>query len=568
MAVDVLMRAYDAQRTGCNAAETVLTAAAVKARGLVPKWRTKLAGDARGSEGVPLIVTGVTMADGSVHDLCLVATMRNMAYALDAQTGALLWKATLGLAVQGSAQIDGYGINDHWGVLSTGAVDKQRGLWFVCAWVSQDGSADPGKAAFYVVQLDLATGTQPKPMLALEGVTSDPGLGLPMQKFASAARKQRAALLLDGPWLTIAFGSISETASSGRGWVIEVDTFGWRVGAAWASAARGYGGGIWQAGAGPALDDKGRTVVITSNGTFDAVSDWGESVVLLLAGEDIQANTESYAVIDHWAGWTDDERTGLDASGDELNKPNPTNVRVYTQQTDAGWGDQDLGSGGPVVNLALEHVYACGKDGILYTVNVSDMGGTTPEQMSGNAYGQLAAPPLFFTYFPGYEGWDPAPPSMLDLNRWYGGVTHHLHGAPLLWPGQNRLYCHGENGVLRAWQAAEKSVAFLAEADDIASPDSQGAGMGGMPGGMVTMATDGQAGGIVVDAIPYGNANTTVTQGRLVVYDAMTLEKVWDGQDWAQTVIFNKFGTPVVANGTIYYATYDGQIVAYGLTPQ
>jgi hypothetical protein len=55
---------------------------------------------------------------------------------------------------QGHETIEGYLINDHWGVLSTPVVD--RGTLYGCAWISPDGT--PKAGVHYAFAIDVATG--------------------------------------------------------------------------------------------------------------------------------------------------------------------------------------------------------------------------------------------------------------------------------------------------------------------------------------------------------------------------------------------------------------------------
>ena len=55
--------------------------------------------DARGCEAQPLIVPGVTLDDGTVHDIVFIATMANQVFAFDVTSGVQLWNVT-DLAVQ------------------------------------------------------------------------------------------------------------------------------------------------------------------------------------------------------------------------------------------------------------------------------------------------------------------------------------------------------------------------------------------------------------------------------------------------------------------------------------
>jgi hypothetical protein len=70
--------------------------------------------------------------------------------------------------------------------------------------------------------------------------------------------------------------------------------------------------------------------------------------------------------------------------------------------------------------------------------------------------------------------------------------------------------------------------------------------------------------------VPYGDANRTLSAGRLIAYAATRfangqMVKLWDSRDWNHQFTFNKFGVPVVANGMLYLPTYDGAVVVYGI---
>ena len=122
----------------------------------------------------------------------------------------------------------------------------------------------------------------------------------------------------------IAFGSVRETSRDCRGWIIACDTSAWRISAAWAAAAQGFGGGIWQAGSGLVADRDGFIYCMTGNGTFDAITDWAECFLKLRYTPPAGRRGGSIAVVDWWTPWTDDGRSGLDPSGDEYMIPTPS----------------------------------------------------------------------------------------------------------------------------------------------------------------------------------------------------------------------------------------------------
>lgn len=395
---------------------------------------------------------------------------------------------------------------------------------YACAWASPDGT--PANARHWLHAVSIADGHAVHPPLDLEGATYDPGHGLPLQRFASAVRKQRASLLLVSGTVFVPLGSVKETNRDSRGWIITCDTRLWRVSAAWVAAAKGFGGGIWQAGSGLIADRAGFIYCMTGNGTFDAVTDWAESFLKLRYSPPEGGRPGSITVVDWWTPWTDDGRSGLDPSGDEYTLPMPTNLRAYTIAHDKGWDDMDLGPGGPVLMEDLGLVAGAGKDGILYVLKMNGMGKTQPAELDAPAgnYAKLAAPPIWFTYYPGPQV-SATPNDISALNQLFFHRTHHQHGAPIYWRSTEHgpmLFCWGENGNLRAWGVGQNGGAtYLACSAEVASAQSP-VPPGGMPGGMMCLSANGttQNTAVLWACIPYLDANMVVSPGRLLAYDA------------------------------------------------
>jgi hypothetical protein len=589
MSIAIVTRSYDNARSGANIEETILTPAAVRTRGVKQLFALALPGDARGCEAQPLVVPRVQVADGSTHDVVYIATMANQVFAFDVDTGARLWMVELGQPVNGSTSIDSYRINDHWGILSTPVIDTQTGVMYACSWISPDGSAT--KAQHFLHAISLRDGHEVHPRINLEGVSYDPGHGLAPQRFKSAHRKQRAALLLVNGAVFVAFGTIAESAATARGWLIAVDTATFKVSATWTSTARGSGGGIWHSGGGPAADADGFIYVITGNGGFDAVTDFGESIVKLRYTPPASGRAGSISVVDWWTPWTDDGRTGGNPEGEADTQPIPTNFRkdvhmvrsmgMQAMSMGGAWGDQDFGAGGPVLAPTAQAVLAAGKDGILYTANMQNLGKTEPANLqpatSAQNYGKLKTSPVFYTYYPGPQ-LSPTPQSVAQLNVWVTQRTQHLHGTPVVWNSAAHgllHFCWGENGNLRAWTMSGAGVsAYLACSAEVASAQSP-VPLGGMPGGMISLSANGDSDGIVWASIPYTDANMELSPGRFLAYDAAQFGKysdgsgsivpLWDSQQWNWQFTHNKFNRPVVYNGRVLLPTYDGKVLVLGL---
>ena len=607
-AVDVVTRSYSIGRTGCNTYETVLNPDNVA--GLQKLFSLYITDDPR-TEAQPLIMTGLKMSDGAVHDVVFVCTMDNSVWAFDANTGKPIWPkpASLGPSIHPpltnknaniptQTTIDMWGINFHWGVLSTPVIDPDSKTLYVVDWTSPDNSV--GKSYYQLHALNLSDGSEKanSPSTISASVTVNGTTA----SFVSNGQKQRSALLLlplpnahmmpagtvtpsgamgDMPDMSdmtkpaaepvynaaskvvvMACGMQNENTDGPHGWVIAFDPVTLKTTAAFCTTPMSGGGGIWQAGQGPAADTGGNVYVMTSNGGFNGTTDFAESFLMLAYNPpDTKANKPgSFTLKSSFTPYRDADRIRSE------------------QGTGYNFQDQDLGSAGPVVPAGTTLVMGAGKDGVLYMLGKGDFGNTTDDQIDkGTQFARLKMPPIFFTYFHGFNV-DARQISVLDEN--FGGQTHHLHNSPAYWNSPDSgpmLYCWGENGNLRAWSVTTDGVVtFLANGLEVASQGCPG--MGGMPGGMLAITANGKNKhtGIVWATAPInGNGNQKAVPGILRAYDASqfipanatnpnaTIKLLWDSN--ATPYTYNKFCPPVVANGKVYCTTYDGRIDVYGL---
>jgi hypothetical protein len=257
--------------------------------------------DARGCEAQPLVVHDVHTSDGKTRTLIIAATMGNVLHARDLVTGEYVWEITVATPIKGTRQIDAWGINDTWGILSTPVVDTARMLLYAMMWTSVDASV--ANAHFVMIEFDIRTGKVTRE-LPMDAVTYEPGHGLPTQHFNSMQRKQRCSLLMLGGLVYVAFGTVSETSAGARGWIICVDTTPFTVKGALTTTARGSGAGIWMAGQGLSADAAGNIYCTTGNGDFDAITDFGESFLK------INWVDGRLTIIDWWTAFSDNLRTG------------------------------------------------------------------------------------------------------------------------------------------------------------------------------------------------------------------------------------------------------------------
>lgn len=558
--VPILTRSCDNLRSGCNLLETNLTPANVPT--LKKLFSLQITDDARGCEAQPLFVPQVTMEDGSVHDLCILCSMANTVWAYDANDGTLLWVKHLGTPIPGSRDIDGWLINDHWGILSTPVIDPDTKTLYCVTWSDPKGNWHTADHIFH--SLKLADGSLAAPAINLNGITYDPGNGLPVQQFKSSERKQRSSLLLTDvhgrKTVFVAFGTIQETTTNARGWVVAVDVASNKVGAQWCSTSRYSGGGIWMAGQGPAADANGDIYALTGNGSFDAITDFGECFIHLHYTPPDGGTAGNIKVADWFSPFSDSGRAGGPQTGDHI-----------TTDNGGGWDDMDLGAGGVVLIPSKGIVGGAGKDGIWYSVDIKNMGKTKPADFADPTANYARAKWIgWFTY---YNPASAEPKNFTALNVIYANRTHHEHSTPVVFESANHgtmMFCGGENGNVRAWTVNDDgSLKYLGCSSEVASPQSP-APPGGMPGFMMSLSANGTQNAVLWATCPMRDANKEITDGVVYAYDASNLGTYSDGSGALRLVwtsphyTYNKFNPPVVTGGKLYVPTYDGHVDVYG----
>jgi outer membrane protein assembly factor BamB len=574
--VPVVTRSYDNRRTGANTNEAALRPANV---GGLHKLREIAldAGDDPRIEAQPLYAPAVHFPDGTTHNLLIVCTMANNVYAFDTASGAKVWKRPLGPPVHPAptgnktpdgrqpTEIDTWGINGAWGVLSTPVLDLPGQTIYVANWTSATGK--PADATFDLQAVDLVAGTISRkvPIGASTGAA----------KFDPHLQKQRSALLLVGNTIFLACGLTHEDAQGHHGWLLAFDKATLHRTAAWCTTKRSQGGGIWQAGQGPAADANGFIYLMTGNGGYDGKTDFSESLVKLKYTPPASATAKgSLTIVDWFTPFKDAARAKVTGNGYDFH-------------------DQDLGSAGPIIPTG-SFVVGAGKDGVLYVLDRGHLGKILVDPAKPNLanYQPALKSALFFTYFAGF---DLNPLEVHDLDTMPTAHTHHLHGSAVTWDSRGHgtmLFVWGENASLRAWSLPNGGTPqFLAESQETASAFANT--FDAMPGGMLTLSSNGADDGIVWGIVPIkgiwqntqnqGDANKEIVEGVVRAYDASvfgpppptspnaSLKLLWQStapgnpQPGQTRFTYNKFCPPVVADGKLFVTTYDGRVLIYGL---
>ena len=556
-AINVLERSYNQFRTGTNTAETILKPANVISSANQFHRRFVMSVDGK-IEGSPLYASGVEIAGGT-HNVVYIATMDNTVYAFDADTGTQLSARWLGNPVTGDDlhALKPTTIHAEWGIASTPVIDLASGTLYVVRWGYENGVSGP---TYRLFGLDLSNLSNDR----FGSVVID-GYNVGGTGFNRYRQMQRAGLALvtkpsGEKAVVIAFAG-GEGQGSPAGWIVVFDTSKLVSGGApanvWCSdpnnnAGTGGGAGVWMANAAPALDDNGDIYVVTGNGPYNpqfGLDQLGESVVRLIWNP---GNPGSLVTADWFTPFRDLDRDGSHK-------------------------DQDLASGGLIALPDETGLIVGGKDGVYYHVNRSTMG--------QRDFSKLIDAPFVASF--DYQPWNGHTSLFDDLNQVTStdpftighvdrGRTPHIHGTGIYF--NNMLFVHGENSLVHVFSKNNGHFGANPIARGTATASWGTSSPGGMPGGILSLSANGTSNAILWANEAFGNlpsdpdANNAPTPDILRAYDVSTvgtstLQSIWDSETEPNDRVgaSTKFAPPLVANGKVYQATYDNQVVVYGV---
>jgi hypothetical protein len=135
----------------------------------------------------------------------------------------------------------------------------------------------------------------------------------------------------------IGFGSYGDN-HPWHGWIFAYSASTLSQVAVFCVSPNGYGGALWQSGAGPAVDASGNLYVFTGNGTYDGATEWGQTILKL---------SSTLSVLDWFT---------------------PAN---YAALNDS---DLDLGSGTTMLMPGTKYVFGSGKDSRAIIADTTNMG--------------------------------------------------------------------------------------------------------------------------------------------------------------------------------------------------
>jgi hypothetical protein len=505
---NVLTYHNDVARTGQNLAETTLTTGNVNYVTFGKLFQVTLDGlvDAQ-----PLYVAGISIPNQGIHNLLIAATENDSLYALDADSGAQLWKVSL--LASGETASDDRGcsqVTPEIGITSTPVVGLKAGTSegeiFAVA-MSKDSAGN------YHQRLHKVSLTTGKALAAaVEVVGKYPGTGEDSSGgyafFDPKQYKERSGLLLLDGQVYLGWASHCDFPPY-TGWVMSYNAATLAQTSVIDVTPNGDEGAIWGAGAGFAADSSGYIYFLDANGTFDTT-----------------LNSQGFPSTGDYGN----AFIKLSVTGGKLAVADYFTMYNTTSESD---GDVDLGSGGALVLPDLtdaggqvQHLaIGAGKDSNIYLVNRDNMGKFNPANDSAI-----------------YQELDGALP---------GGIW----SMPAYYNG--KVYFGAVGGPIRAFQFTKAVLS--------STPVSATNTQFPYPGATPSISANGTANGILWAV---QNNSTAVLHAYTAVNLSQELYNTTQAPSGRDNFgAGNKFMVPTIANGKVYVGTPNG-VAAFGLLTQ
>lgn len=386
----------------------------------------------------PLFVPQLSV-NGSNHNVVFVATENNTVYAFDADgsQSSALWSKNLGTA---SPRNDAEGISPELGITSTPVIDITTNTMYVVTTTTS--------GPFYLHALDITTGDEkfgaPVPVKgSVAGTGWDSNNGT-ISLENGCYQRTGLALNPNTNEIYIGFGHCN------HGWLFAYDKTSLQQKAIFNDTPDGAGGGLWNGGGAPAIDEStGKVYIMTGVDENDPPSGYNDSFLRL--------------------------------SGDNLSQED------FFQPDNAGYlalNDADLGSGSLVLmpdnsSSTPHEVIGGGKDGNVFVVNRDDMGSfsastnnviqtvhtgvkaldnifSTPAYWNGNLYIHPEGDVLhMFSWNNGFMSNQPTSNGQPVVTTHGATVSISANGSNngIVWEIDNSSFKSGGASILRAYDA-------------------------------------------------------------------------------------------------------------------
>jgi hypothetical protein len=485
---------YDDTGTGQNRLETLLTPQNVDARSFGKLFAAPVDGYVYAQ---PLYVPNVSIQGQNVHNVLYAATEHDTIFAFDADSGAELFRKSLGSAVP-KKELPCKDMGPEIGITGTPVIDPTTKTMYVAA-----KSYENGASSFHLHALDITSGNEKSgsPVLISAAVAGHGGGSHGGNlAFDASSQLQRPGLRIVRGQVVVAFGSMCDRGSF-HGWLFTYDESTLAQTAVFLTTPNGHHGGIWQAGAAPAVDSDGNIYVISGDGDFDPNpprSNFGDSIMKLQSiGSGNLAPSDYFAPCD---------------------------------QNEMDVENSDLGSSGPILlpDQLGPHshlLFGAAKDGTIYLLDRDDMGhfqSTSNNQVVQNL-------PHFF--------------------------ANKVHASAGYWRNASGewLFISSVEGKLQAFSLTHGQLST--------TPASETAMTFTYPGVTPVISSHGDSDGIVWALENYSGVLHAFAATNLAK-ELYNSNQAGNGRDRAERGV--QFYVPTVANGKVYFGSR-GHVYAYGL---
>jgi hypothetical protein len=300
--IDVLTYHYDNLRDGVDSNESILTPQNVNSASFGKLFSVPVDGDVYAQ---PLYKSDLLMPDGTIHDVMFVATEHDSLYAIDADTGTILWQDSFinpdaGIIPVPSADTDSNDIYPEIGITGTPVIDASTSTIYL---VSNVKNTNNSTYAQYLQAIDLSTGKEKfnGPELISANVENADGTTI---SFDPMLGNQRSALLLLNGTVYIAWASHGDNGDY-HGWIMSysANDLTAQLGVL-ITTLNGSEGGVWMAGGG--LSSDGSYIFVgVANGTCDpSTQNYGDSMLKL--------SPDNLKILDSFSAFNYDELNNND----------------------------------------------------------------------------------------------------------------------------------------------------------------------------------------------------------------------------------------------------------------
>ena len=601
------MRHYNLARTGVNPAESILTLANVQpgSFGLLQSFptdgysytqplyapnvmvRSAAPIQPLREAALPAPVYGGNVTDTPTsHNVLYVATENDTLYAFDADgtTSEYLWKVSYQINGETnlSSKLDTKcpDIGPKIGITGTPVIDPTTNTLYLVATTKNSTSSPTVQYFQRLHAVDLATGLDKLPPKLISNQD--------FPDFDPLLSNQRPALVLNNGKIYVGYSSNCDQGPyTGMILTFSAKTlaplyFGESAHMPLANDpyANPNGGqaGIWSSGMGPAVDEEGNLYTGTGNGNWDGVlnptpgsgqGNFGCSVLKFSDSGKSLTTTDFFTPFNFQAMNTMSIDLDVGSGGITLLPKLPGAVDSY---------------GNP-----LRLLVSVGKSGQVYLINRNNMGHVLPSAAAnGNGLGAGIPDSIVGTISPtNLPVFQPGVSFSNIVQSWnlngsaYGmdgldqvHIGYGMFGTPVFF--DNRLYFGAVGDNVKAYQINANGT-FTTDATGAVQPVDQTYFTFGFPGVTPSLSANVAADGSYKDAIlwvvddTFANNPAPPFEAVLVAYDAKHLangplynsDQSGNLNDKAGPA--NKYSSPTIANGKVYFATKTG-VYMYGLT--